>query len=363
MEHLLSLTHARGKLVRRVLAGLAALGMAAALVPLALDLHGSRSQLNVHNSRNQLSVRGSPAYSDTPRTVTYCSPDGAGQRMDIYTPAGHGAEGVPYPVVEVVHGGGWTSGSRGLYESIQPVPEVPMVIRALLSKGFMVTSIDYRLAPAHRFPASVEDVKCSLRFLRAHASQYYLDPNHIGLLGASAGGHLVSLAGLAGESAGWDVGSYLGYSSTVQAVVDMFGPEYLDCGCGNAAIGDATIFGSGPGVLRRASPPTYISPIPGADPPFLIVQGDRDQTVPPQHSMRLYQQLLAAGQSASLCIVHNAGHQFIPKPTGASIEPSSSTISALIVQFLVQHLAAEQVASVQHGIYPTCPVESAGQAQ
>jgi acetyl esterase/lipase len=282
--------------------------------------------------------------SDTPfsgsynlQTVTYCSPNQNPQLMDIYTPK-NVQQNTLMPVVEMVHGGGWTGGSRGPLNSIQPVPEIPDIMLGLLKQGFMVTSIDYRLAPKYPFPANIEDVKCSIRYLRAHASEYDIDSHHIGLMGSSSGGHLVSLAGLAGPSAGWDVGEYTDQSSVVQAVVDMFGPEYLNSGIGNAAMRDPSIFGSGPTALTKASPPTYISKVPNTDPPFLIIQGNKDQTVPPYHSVRFYQQLVAAGQPAMFHMIQNAGHELISIPSNAAISPSPTQITNGVISFLVNHL-------------------------
>jgi dipeptidyl aminopeptidase/acylaminoacyl peptidase len=121
----------------------------------------------------------------------------------------------------------------------------------------------------------------------------------------------------------------------------MFGPETIDCRCGGArAIGDPAIFGPAPQGLVAASPPTYIAQTPHTDPPFLILQGDQDRTVPPYHSLRFYNELLSAGQPAALQMVQNADHEFKPSPSGATISPSPDQISALIVQFFTTHLAS-----------------------
>ncbi len=294
------------------------------------------SSFGNQTSGNQATATDSPHPGYMLQTVTYCSPNQIAQQMDIYTPTGHSSR--LRPVVEMVHGGGWTGDSKGTIHTIQPVPEVPNALLGLLAHGFVVTSINYRLAPQYKFPDNIEDVKCSIRYLRAHAVQYNIDPRRIGLIGSSAGGHLVSLAGLAGQSAGWDVGEYTNQSSAVQAVVDMFGPEYLDSHIGNPAMSDPTIFGSAPGVLVQASPPTYISKTPNTDPPFLIIQGNEDKTVPPYHSARFYQALIAAGQPAFLHVIHNAGHELIPIPSNATISPSADQISEGIIHFFVQYL-------------------------
>ena len=265
------------------------------------------------------------------QTVTYCSPENVPQLMDIYTPT-NASSNAPLPVVEMVHGGSWQSGSKATINTIDPVPEVPETILGLLAQGFVVTSINYRLAPQDQFPANIEDVKCSIRYLRAHAAQYHIDPHRIGLMGSSAGGHLVSLAGLAGPDAGWDVGEYADQSSTVQAVVDMFGPEYI---AADYAI--PAIFGSAPNAFVAASPPTYIAQTPNTDPPFLILQGDKDTTVPPDQSLRFYNQLLVAGQPAILQMVQNAGHEFVHR--GNAIFPSADQISTMIINFFLKYLA------------------------
>jgi len=280
-------------------------------------------------------TRQSVAPSYRLQTVTYCSPDNLPQLMDIYTPAQF-ASHAAMPVVEMVHGGGWTGGSKGSINTIQPTPEVPITMLGLLARGFVVTSINYRLAPQFKFPDNIEDVKCSIRYLRAHASQYHIDPGRIGLMGSSAGGHLASLAGLANPNAGWDRGEYTDQSSAVQAVIDMFGPEYLASGIGNPAIGAPAIFGSDP---QAASPPNYIANTANTDPPFLILQGDKDKTVPPYHSLRFYNALLDAGQPAILQMVQNAEHEFNPVPAGAVLIPSADQISTMMIQFFLKYLA------------------------
>jgi acetyl esterase/lipase len=152
---------------------------------------------------------------------------------------------------------------------------------ALTAADFLYFSINYRLAPEYKFPAMIEDVKCAVRYLRAHASQYNLDPQRVGALGGSAGGHLVSLLGLSNELAGWDVVEYLDQSSRVQAVVDYFGPADLTDSSFDTERAEnraVEVFGatnqSDP-LLAAASPVTYATP---DDPPFFIAHGDKDDT-------------------------------------------------------------------------------------
>jgi acetyl esterase/lipase len=259
--------------------------------------------------------------------VTYCSIGGSDLKMDLYLPSGIEA---PAPTVIFVHGGGWTQGSK---EGV-PADVLDLLRRA----GFIVVSLDYRLAPKYKWPAQIEDVKCAVRSLRAHAAQDLVDPSRIGAWGGSAGGHLVSLLGVTDRSAGFDVGPYLEQSSRVQAVVDWFGPSdlhdlFMDP---NMSYLGPEVFDAQPGdeqVLDQASPVTYLTP---DDPPFLIMQGDHDQTVPLSQSQELYDRLTAAGVPASLQIVKNAGHGFVP--VGGPIQPDQEEIAGQVLAFFKKTL-------------------------
>ena len=253
--------------------------------------------------------------------VTYCTMDSIPLKMDLYfPPQGNG----PSPVLMYVHGGGWTSGDR---KEIRGMRDLPMFTNA----GYIVVAVDYRLAPQYHFPAMIQDVKCAVRHLRAHAEEYNLDPDRIAAWGLSAGGHLVSLLGLADESAGWDVGEYLDQSSRVQAVISMFGLVDLTVLEPNSVLMQ-TLFGV-PYVdaadLARASAATYIS---ADDPPFLIVHGERDWVVPQTQSVNFDARLDSAGVPSQLVLVKNAGHGFIPM--GKPLDPSVQDILKLMLSFL-----------------------------
>jgi len=263
------------------------------------------------------------------REVTYCTMEGIPLKMDIrYPQTGNG----PWPVVIYVHSGAWMGGSK-----LDPFGDVDAP--ALTAAGYMAVSVMYRLAPEHPFPAQIEDVKCAVRYLRAHAADYNLDPQRIGARGASAGGHLVSLLGLADESAGWDVGEYLDQSSRVQAVVNMFGPADL---ADDTFIVDLNkeaniLFGfqkPTTEMLRSASPITYIR----ADaPPFLLIHGDQDSTVKLKQSEIFYAALAAAGVPTELVVVENAEHGFIP--VGAEpMTPTREQITQIMIEFFDKYL-------------------------
>jgi len=248
--------------------------------------------------------------------------DGVELKMDFYSPE---TSTRPLPVAMYVHGGGWRKGDK---ERGAGGSELP----ALQQAGFLAVAVNYRLAPEYELPAMIEDVKCAVRFLRAHADEYNLDPNRIGVFGGSAGGHLVSMLGVTDESAGFDVGEYLDQSSRVQAVVDMFGPVDLT----DAVAGDSETVQSALGDFdpALASPITYVTP---EDPPFLIIHGDADKLVPLAQSQSLLAALQAVGVPAELVVVTNAGHGLKPFQ-GMPISPSHGEIMELIVEFFKTQL-------------------------
>jgi acetyl esterase/lipase len=236
------------------------------------------------------------AYADT-------SPQ---QRLDLYLPA---RAVNPAPLLIWVHGGGWRTGDKSSIaarydpSASPPTPtdctdivqvQVPDVA-ALIAKGYAVASINYRL---DRDPvAALKDAKAAVRFLRANASSYHLDPDRFAAWGDSAGGYTVIMLGVTGGQRTVFDDPTLGnpkVSSAVQAVVDWFGPT------------DAS---SMPGNVGTAeSPYTYI--VAGRSlPPFRIAHGDADCIVPPQQSRHLQEALTKAGGVATLTILPGARHE------------------------------------------------------
>jgi acetyl esterase/lipase len=263
----------------------------------------------------------------TERDVTYCTLDGVELKMDIYRPQGSAA---PTPALLYVHGGGWTGGDKRSGKGIRDIPE-------LLARGYLVAAVNYRLAPRYKFPAMIEDVKCAVRFLRANAERFSINPEKIGAWGGSAGGHLVALLGTSDATAGWDVGQYLEQSSRVQAVVDMYGPTDLTVlfeGANPRLM--EQVFGTSDRnseTLQKASPVNWVSL---DDPPFLILHGERDPLVPVSQSQLLYEKLQAACVPATFVIVKNAGHGFAP--LGGPISPSRQELTKMIADFFDQYL-------------------------
>jgi len=265
-------------------------------------------------------------YGQTLMDVPYCSMDGQVQKLDIYFPQSGG----PWPVFLYVHGGGWDKGDKA--EGVG--------WKYLNGHGYLVVSVNYRLAAYNvKFPAMIQDVKCAVRYLRAHAGEYNLDPNHIGALGASAGGHLVALLGTSDQSAGWDVGEYLDQSSRVQAVVtEAVFSDFTRPMPNSIAMAIYFAFGELPGtttpVLAAASPVTYITP---DDPPFLIIHGEKDSLSPVDQAQTLDAKLKAAGVSSTLIIVQGVQHN-LQSADGSPTTPTGDEISKTILDFLNTNL-------------------------
>ncbi|MBV9122601.1 MAG: alpha/beta hydrolase fold domain-containing protein [Planctomycetes bacterium] len=255
--------------------------------PAAKDQRGEKSEVHLPPGVKML------------RDLAYV-PDGHERHLlDLYLP--EKADG-PLPLIVWIHGGGWQAGNK------DHPPGLPLV-----SKGYALASINYRLSQHAKFPAQIEDCKAAIRWLRANASKYHLDPKRIGVWGASAGGHLVALLGTTGgvKALEGDEGN-LKESSRVQAVVDWFGPtDFMHLKTQGAQSPVTALLGGSPEVdpekAREASPITYVGK---DDPPFLIMHGDKDPLVPLKQSQELYQALKKAGVDATLEVIPGAGHGF-----------------------------------------------------
>jgi acetyl esterase/lipase len=268
------------------------------------------------------------AGASSTRTVTYCVEGGQPLAMTLFAPSDLTT---PHPAVLEVHGGGWQHGGRLLSLSGSGAAT------DLVGAGFVVASIDYRLAPENPWPDQIVDVKCAVRYLRAHATDLGIDPDRIAALGTSAGGQLVSLLGTTGSSTLWNEGPYVNESSAVDAVVDEFGPADLNAAGWpvDSVAMIRRVFGAAPGtpspVLTQASPLAQAAP---GDPPFLIVQGTDDQVVPMSQSERFATQLRADHVPVQIVLV-NGGRHGLETP-GES--PSPPAIASLVTSYLVQTL-------------------------
>lgn len=258
------------------------------------------------------------------------------QKLDLYLPAD--GEG-PFPVVAWIHGGGWAAGDKN---------GCPPLSSGFVARGYAAVSIGYRLSGDAIFPAQIQDCKAALRWLRANAQKFQLDPNRIGVWGSSAGGHLAALLGTSGGVSEFDVGENPGQPSHVQAVVDFYGPtDFLQMDA-HAVKGATLIHDSerspesrlvgGPirdnvAKVQRANPITYVGK---DDPPFLIVHGDRDPAVPHHQSKLLYDALVRTGVPVRFVTVAGGGHgQGFPH---AELLP-------LVREFLDRHLKGNKDAA------------------
>ena len=274
-------------------------------------------------------MRGVPPGMKLVRDIEYVPGGGRARTLDLLLPEKAGA---PTPLVVWIHGGAWSAGSK----EGSPAPR-------LLGDGFAFASINYRLSQQAIFPAQIEDCKAAIRFLRGHAKEYNIDPDHIGVFGSSAGGHLVALLGTSGDVKDLEgKDGDLAVSSRVQAVCDWFGPTDMTKMAAQSGPGgrmnhddpqspESRLVG-GPiqerqEVARRANPLTYVS---RDDPPFLIMHGDRDPLVPLAQSKMLDDALRAAGVESKLMVIEGAGHG------GPGFEKPES--AQMIREFFVRHL-------------------------
>jgi acetyl esterase/lipase len=249
------------------------------------------------------------------KDVTYGRTDGVDLKLDLAEPA---ASTGPVPAIVCIHGGGWMSGSKSAYEPI---------IRQFADAGYVAAAVEYRFAPTHKWPAQVEDVKCAVRYLRAHAKELNIDPNKIGAIGDSAGGHLALLLGLMDPKDRLEGnGGNPAMSSKVQAVVNIYGPVDLRTWhvLPEAETAAAQSFGKSSemmladfvgtsdrtaALMAQASPITYISV---GDPPILTFHGTKDPIVPFDQATTLQAALEKAGVTQKLVPLEGGGHGLDP---------------------------------------------------
>jgi acetyl esterase/lipase len=241
------------------------------------------------------------------RNRIYKRVNGRNLQVDIYSP-----KSIPHPLPVVL----WIHGHRWSYGSKKQRPPVDFVAR-----GYIVASLDYRLSGEAPFPAAIEDCKAAVRWLRANAATYHIDPDHIGAGGHSAGGHLAALLGTSGGVASLEGGGdNLNFSSQIQAVCDLSGPTdilRLYEGVAHATEGaglrartsiEQFLGGSGEQIKARAiaaSPITYVS---SGDAAFLLIHGENDRSIPVSQSELFVSKLKAAGVDATLETAQGRGH-------------------------------------------------------
>jgi len=231
--------------------------------------------------------------------ITYSEVDGEKLTMDYYAPSGTG----PHPAAIVIHGGGFIGGnSRNGSEAY--------CAEFLAPAGYAVFSIEYRLAPRYPYPDMLQDVERAIRYIRYHADEWNVNRNKIALVGGSAGGWLSNMAGLIGAPGDPNAKDPVDReSAAVQAVVTLFGPSDFRSVPLNEhvhALLDPLIRAKGQeAALAEASPITYVHK--GA-PPFLLIHGDKDESVPFAASTNLRRALRDAGDECDLIRIPGGPH-------------------------------------------------------
>jgi pectinesterase len=210
-------------------------------------------------------------------------------QLDLYLPKTPAA--AKLPCIVVIHGGGWRSGDKTRFAHIAS---------ALAGQGFVAACIGYRLLPEVEFPAPILDCKAAVRWVRANAARHGIDPDRIGAIGGSAGGHLVAmLATSASVKELEGAGGNAGVSSRVQAVVAMATPAEMSRAAERAGIDQQ--------MVALISPVTHVT---RDSAPVLLLHGTKDNLVPMSQSELLLEKYQKAGASAELVKVEGGIHAF-----------------------------------------------------
>jgi acetyl esterase/lipase len=238
----------------------------------------------------------------------------------------------PMPAIIHIHGGGWIAGDKRWDAGLA----------GFANHGYFAASIEYRLDNVAKWPAQIQDCKCAVRWLRANAAKYNVDPNRIGVIGESAGGHLVACLDTMTDPKLEGDGGWPGVSSAVQAVVDFYGPtDFLtpDIYTEEAKRLTMGLFGvprdQNPDLWKSASPVFFVA---AGDPPVLMVHGDADPLVPLAQSQVFAAALTKAGVPHQLLVIKNGRHG-LGSINGLKIDPPWSVINQTVLDFFAKNLA------------------------
>lgn len=261
------------------------------LVPLASSMN-----LRAHSVPANL-----PEGAEFAGDVAYVEGGHERQKLDI----AFSRKGDPRPVLVWIHGGAYMGGDKA---------ENHAIWAELMQRGYAVATINYRLSGDAKWPAQITDCKAAIRFLRAHAKEYNLVPDHIAVWGSSAGGHLAALVGASGGAKQFDVGGHLDQSSAVSCAVDLFGPVDFEKmpQFSSPDSPEARLWGKATAdaidLAREASPLTYLS---RDTPPILILHGNSDGVVKLSQSELFEAALKRAGAPGELVILPGVGHSHV----------------------------------------------------
>lgn len=235
--------------------------------------------------------------------IEYSNPDGQHLQLDMARPkTGDG----PFPAIACIHGGGFRAGTRQGYDGL--------CIR-LAQQGYIAVTASYRLAPKYQFPAAIHDVKAAIRWLRANAKKYKIDPDRIGVTGGSAGGHLAQFLGVTADLKRFEGdGGNAEQSSQVACVVNYYGPSDFTKSYGKSVDAAEVLPLWLGGNLEQARPKHILaSPLYWVTPnaaPTLCIHGTEDKYVAHEQAVWLIDKLKAAGVEAELLTLEGAGHGF-----------------------------------------------------
>ncbi|PAW66311.1 MAG: hypothetical protein B9S34_08475 [Opitutia bacterium Tous-C1TDCM] len=264
---------------------------------------------------------------------------GRTEKLDLYLPAAAPAGGKPAPALVWIHGGGWTGGTKNENRAKE-------IGTTLAAAGYVVASIDYRLG-AGAWPQNLRDCKNAVRFLRAHAAKYGIDPQRIAVGGGSAGGHLaLMVAYTAGQPDLEPAAPYPGVGSEVDCVLNFYGitniltrratdPKGVPLGTSKLG-GAASVFGASDAadpVLKLGSPVTHVRP---GVPPTLILHGRADATVDHLQAEELAAVLARHGVPHELHLIDNVGHTFALRNWGK--KKMSRDLTPVVLAFLARHV-------------------------
>lgn len=253
-----------------------------------------------------------PAEVQYERDLVYGTASGVEMKLNLARPAGEGAR----PAVVILAGGGWKGdGRKDLMDKYT---------QEFGRRGYVAATVDTRSTPKFLFPSQVEDAKCAVRFLRANASKYGIDPQKVGAVGFSAGGHLALMLGVLTKEDGFEgEGGWADQESRANAVVAFCGPANFVTA--NPSNGGNYEFFLGakrkddPELYRRASPITYVKK---GSAPMLLIQGTADDMVPYTQATEMAAALTAAGVPGRVELLLGAGHRWGGAEWNRSLEQS-----------------------------------------
>lgn len=235
--------------------------------------------------------------------IEYANPDDQHLQLNLARPkTGDG----PFPAIVCIHGGGFRAGKRESYDGL--------IVR-LAEQGYVAITVTYRLAPKYQFPAAVHDTKAAVRWVRANAAKYKIDPSRIGTTGGSAGGHLAQFLGVtAGVKEFEGDGGNQAESSAVACVVNVYGPSDFTKSYGKSVDAAEVLplfLGDNLEKARKlhlkASPLYWVTPVAA---PTLCIHGTLDKYVAHEQAVWLVDKMNAAGAEAELLTLEGAGHGF-----------------------------------------------------